>query len=375
VTSAHDGSRLEVLTHGAVSMTRDLIRIDSESGGDGQRTILHLGAEYMRAAGFDIEMDTHHPQFMLATTGARDSPHLLMACHVDTVPAGSRQDWTHDPHAAVLDASDRLFGRGACDMKSGTAAAMTTTAAAGQAGVDCALLLTTDEEIGSLGAKAAVGSVSRLAVGAMVIPEPSRNEVFLGHRGAFWLDLIAQGVAAHGSTPELGSNAALTLAAAVLDLTEAFADEVDTSALGRLTINVGAISAGSARNIVPDRARAQVDIRYADDGHRERITDWLAQREDVAAEVVMDLPPLSTSPEDTWITSLPVTAVRPAAPFFTDAAYLHAAHPRAPIAIWGPGDPGQAHSRDESVHIGEIAFAVQQFEQTLAAWPRQVVVR
>src|SRR5690606_8573207 len=102
--------------------------------------------------------DRDHPWTLLRTPTDPGRRQLLLACHVDTVPVPEPGDWARDPFGADLDGG-RVWGRGGSDMKAGLVAA-----AAAVAGADpetpVALLLTSDEEIGSQGAAAAAAAVA-----------------------------------------------------------------------------------------------------------------------------------------------------------------------------------------------------------------------
>lgn len=181
---------------------------------------------------------------------------------MDTVPEGDPARWSRDPLDGGI-VADRIVGRGASHMKGGLAACVTALAAAARNRVPCGLLLTTDEETGCHGARAAADVLRPIAVGAVVVPESTDNNVLLGHRGALWIRLTVRGVAAYGSTPYPGRNALIPVAAAALDA-ETNLPVRRHPVLGATTVNVGTMSAGVAPNIVPDRAEAGFDVRYVD---------------------------------------------------------------------------------------------------------------
>src|SRR5690606_8154366 len=118
----------------------------------------------------------------------------------------------YDPFAGRIE-DGRLYGRGACDMKSGVAA-LVTAALNSPVPLDEApgvvLVLTAAEETGCRGAAAMVREGMDLGkAGAIVVAEPTGNQPLLGHKGALWLRLCLSGKAAHGSMPERGDNALL----------------------------------------------------------------------------------------------------------------------------------------------------------------------
>ena len=355
-----------------VSLTQQLIRIPSISGDQGQQEVLGLIADRLGDADFVVHRDVFVPQrFLLVTTRTADAgAALLFLCHADTVPLGDPAAWARDPFSG--DVSDgRVWGRGASDMKSGLAAAVVALLSAGPYGPPAALLLTTDEEVGCLGARAAAEALARLDVGAMVVPESTNNRVVLGHRGALWLNLLATGVAAHGSTPQLGSNALLAMARTLVDIAERLPLGPGEAILGPTTINVATMASGTAPNIVPERAVATLDIRFAGADEPAAILSWLAQRHP-ALEVctALQVGRLLGTADSPWIGSLPADLAQPpSADYFTDAAVLAELFPAAPVAVWGPGQAELAHRRDESVSVEQVDAAVELFAATLRAWP------
>ena len=355
-----------------IALTQELVRLPSVSSSDGQQAVLSFLGEHLRHEGFVVKLDGGtSPQFLLATSSTvRESPVLLFVCHVDTVPVGDLSEWTRDPFAGEI-SDGRIWGRGSSDMKSGLAASMVALLEAGAAGPSAALLLTTDEEIGCLGAAAARYALEPLNVQAIVVPESTDNLVALGHRGALWLRLAAQGVAAHGGTPELGKSALLSLAGSLIDIDARFPRRAGGAGLGSTTINFGTMSAGTAPNIVADRASAIVDIRFSGRDEPVSLLEWFAQNEpELVVESLLEIGPLSTPAGSAWIKSLSAEIAEPAsANYFTDTAVLAPMFPRVPVAIWGPGQGHLAHARDESVPVRQIRDAVAMYATTLTAWP------
>lgn len=356
----------------AVALTQQLVRVPSVSGTPGEQEILHLLADRLRDAEFVVRVDDSAPQrFLLATTTTAPAGQvLLFVCHVDTVPVGDPASWARPPLSGDT-ADGRLWGRGASDMKSGLAAAVIALLQSGPHRSPAALLLTTGEELGCFGAAAATKVLVGLDVAALMVPESTDNRIVLGHRGALWLDLVARGAAAHGGTPQLGTNALLALARSLVDIDARLPRGPGEAILGATTVNVGTMAAGTAPNIVPEHATATVDIRFASTDEPAVIQSWLASNHpDLEVTTALEVARLLGTPDSAWIRSLPADlAEPPSANYFTDAAVLASLFPAAPVAIWGPGQPDLAHVRDESVRIDRITAAVELYGAVLAAWP------
>lgn len=353
-----------------VDLVRELVRRPTVSGDAGaQRAVIGVVGDVLAAAAPALQRhegtDRDQPWTLFTSATDPRRPRLLVACHVDTVPATDPAGWQRDPFGADLDGG-RVWGRGGSDMKAGLVAAVAAVAAADPQ-VPLALLLTSDEEIGSRGAAAAAGAVADLAVGAVVVPEATGNRVVLGHRGALWLAVRATGRAAHGSTPERGHNALLDLVA-VLGRAGRELPLATDPFLGTETWNPGVLQAGTVPNVVPDRAEVLVDQRTVGTG--AGLADWWRAQPEVAdVGVLVDLPPVRTDPADPWVAGLPATVEPGPATYFTDASVLGAVTGGAPVVVWGPGTPSVMHAVDEYVEVAEVDQAVTALGTVLGRWP------
>ena len=352
-----------------VALVRELVGRRTVSGdAAAQRDALGVVADVVRARAPHLEVttgtDPDHPWTLLRTPTDPAQRQLLFACHVDTVPAADAPDWQRDPFGAELD-EGRVWGRGGSDMKAGLAASAAALAAVDPL-VPVALLLTSDEEIGSQGAAAAAEAVAGQRIGAVVVPEATGNHVVLGHKGALWLAVRTAGRAAHGSTPERGHNAVLDLVAVLgragRDLplgTDAF--------LGTETWNPGLVAGGTVPNVVPDRAEAVIDMRTVGDG-RALLAWWRDQPEVAEVDIRVDLPPVGTPADDPWVAALPAPVLSVPATYFTDASVLGQVVGGAPMVVWGPGTPAVMHARDEYVEVAELEQAAAVFTDVASRW-------
>jgi succinyl-diaminopimelate desuccinylase len=237
-----------------------------------------------------ITVDPEKPNLLATVSGASDRT-LCFNGHLDTVPFDA-DDWSHDPVGERV--GDRLYGRGATDMK-GPVAAMIQTALAfdrtdTEPPVTLVFAFVSDEETGG-----DAGLTTLLDEGfdpdACVVGETTsragRYSVSVADRGNIWLTVEASGTAAHGSRPMIGTNAIDRLYAAVEQLRSEFGErklpidaamdpiieesvgfyepEAGAEATRRLyrypTINLGTIEGGTAINTVPASATARIDIR------------------------------------------------------------------------------------------------------------------
>src|SRR5205085_10156588 len=135
--------------------------------------------------------------------------------------------------------------------------------------------------------------------GALVVGEPTGNRPVIGHKGALWLRARTRGVTAHGSMPQMGVNAVIKAAQAVLALSAFRFDVAPDPLLGAPTLNVGTIKGGLNVNSVPDEAVIGIDIRTIPAQRhaelRRRLQDTVGP--DLTLEPIVDLEGIRT-PED-----------------------------------------------------------------------------
>ena len=234
--------------------------VSVESGSRDKAGVDRVGrlvAERFAALGFAVERipETDCGDHLVARRAGGGHGRLLALIHLDTVwPAGTLAD---DPFRIV---DGRAYGPGVLDMKGGWVVLLSALQTLDEAGWDglasTTVFLTGDEELGSPRGRPWIERAAREADWALVM-EPARENgdvvVARGMVGAVYLDVT--GVTAHAVYPDRGASAIRDLAHKVLEL-EALSDP----ARGVL-VNVGTIQAGSARQVIPDRARASVDVR------------------------------------------------------------------------------------------------------------------
>lgn len=365
-----------------VELTRELIAFDTVNPPGQEKRCARFLADILALAGFDTTLREFEPDRANLIANWRGSGHgarLIFTGHIDVVPLGARA-WTRDPFAAEI-VDGRLYGRGSSDMKSGVAAfvcaALEHTASDANLS-NLALIITSGEETGCVGASSLVAEGDLGTAGAIVVGEPTANAVCVGHKGALWLNAVTTGVTAHGSMPEKGDNA-ISKAARVIGRLESFAFDAEPHAvLGPPTLSVNTIRGGININSVPDRTEIGVDIRTVPSVEHAGLKRALGQHigEKVNMEVLLDLPGVWTSPELEWVKRVmriaaDVTgsaALPGAATFFSDASVLTPAMGMPATIILGPGEPGQAHQTDEWCSVARIHAAVEIYRNILRDW-------
>jgi len=215
---------VEAAADEVVAFTGDLIRIPTvnppgECYEDCARLIGRMldrcdfGVEYHAAEGRP-EHTPQHPRLNVigSRRGRRARPAVHLNGHFDVVPAGS--GWTIDPFGGIV-RDGRIYGRGACDMKAGIAAAVFAAEAIRRAGIalegSIEISGTVDEESGGFAGVAWLAQRQRISAtntDCVIIPEPLNvDRICVGHRGVYWFEIETRGRIGHGSMPFLGVNA------------------------------------------------------------------------------------------------------------------------------------------------------------------------
>jgi succinyl-diaminopimelate desuccinylase len=283
-----------------------------------------------------------------------DDAAVVLAGHLDTVPAqDNRPGWIAD---------GRVHGLGASDMK-GALAVMVELALAG-APYRC-LFFGREELPAAESALAPLLEREPLAAELVVMMEPTACELHagcLGNINAMWL---FRGRSGHSARPWTADNAIERAAAGVAALAGHAPVRHAFDGLEFVEVaSVTRIAGGIAANVIPDRAECQVNFRYAPGrtptAAEARLAELCAGHGELRIDSNAPSGPVASGPRvDALVAAgglrrAPKQAWTPVAEF--GAAGLDAVN-------FGPGDPAQAHRRDESVEIGALERAYRVLER------------
>ena len=255
----------------AKSLLGKLIGFASVSAAPNRDIIEYIaGVLSDRGARVDILPDASGQKANLfATLGPDAHGGIVLSGHSDVVPV-TGQDWQSDPFE-MAEEEGRLYGRGSCDMKGfiACALAMLPTFAARPLTRPLHFAITHDEEVGCLGARALCAWLAEREhrPSVALIGEPTEMRVIEGHKGCCEYTVRFQGLAGHGSAPDLGVNAveaAVRYVARLMDLADrlrARAPDGSPFSPPWTTINTGALVGGSAHNVIPQEARVDWECR------------------------------------------------------------------------------------------------------------------
>jgi len=226
-------------------------------------------AEETRALGAMVRLDEQAQRgdhVIARWAGAPARKQVLILCHMDTVwPPGTLAE--RPPRTE----QGRLYGPGSYDMKGGIVITLTALRGLRTLGLwperPITILFTSDEELGSRTSRALIEDEARRSDLVLVMePAMSSGAVKTSRKGTGLFVVTTTGVASHaGAAHDEGVNAIEELAHQILALQRMTDYERGT------TVSVGRVQGGGRSNVVPDRARAWVDLRVATRGEGQRM--------------------------------------------------------------------------------------------------------
>ena len=367
-----------------INLAQNLVRIESVSGGQGENRIAQFIANYFIDHQIPVEwqeVEPHRANLIAEVRGALgEGPCLLLNGHMDTVPIGS--GWKYPPLGGEI-VNNRLYGRGACDMKGALAAMMYTAKLialfAPYLYGKLKILFVVDEEQDNAGIKKWVERYREEGdmIDFAVVGEPTGLNISLGHRGVAAYRVEIKGKACHAAVAERGVNA-IYLASEVIREIEKRNKELEAikdTDLGSPAFSVGKIQGGFSPNVVPESCTFEVDVRTLPDFPLERIRMVLeAAIEDVQksrgfrfdytiTQSIPHLPPskVSRTLKVVELLSRSIAEVPGEIPTFSpfpascEASFLLEAG--IPALIFGPGKIEEAHSANEFVSVTDVVAA------------------
>jgi succinyl-diaminopimelate desuccinylase len=265
---------------------------------DGIRSAAGFVKGWLEARDIDVHTETNNGLPVLAATvGAPEGPELVFHGHLDVVPGAAEQ---FQPRLE----GERLFGRGAYDMKGGLAAMMCATRdLVGQDAVRVHFVCVCDEESeedqnrGSDFVVREMGLTGDFAITG----EPTDLQIGVQAKGVLLLRLEVRGRSAHGSTPWLGDNAVLK-AMGVFRAIESLPFARESSELfDRPSVNLGRVSGGDVPNKVPELCTIDVDIRYLPGQDADAILEDVQKLPDITLKTCFRRDPVVVSRNNPYV--------------------------------------------------------------------------
>lgn len=312
--------------------------------------------------------------------------------HQDTVSVEDPSAWKHDPFKAEID-GDKLFGRGAADMKSGLAAQVITLIDLVDEGIEIdgkiRFIATAGEEYGTPGANRLNEQGVANDLSALVVGEPTNGQVIYAHSGSLNYQIKSIGKAVHSSRPAEGINAITGLSKYIDAEATLFNDAPEDKILGQLQHSITLIKGGEQVNIIPDYAELYGNIRPTESFDNDQVIATI--KNEVAKinkdtefhlefNLIHNFRPVETEPDNPFITLVDQAAkdnyqdrdvelqIINAA---TDASVFITSNPKLPVVIMGADESSVAHQTDEYTTLTSYYETVETYESIAKTYFKQ----
>jgi succinyl-diaminopimelate desuccinylase len=291
------------------ALTERLITYDTSTL-EGMQSAAGFIKGWLEARDVEVTGTVHNGRPVLAgTIGPAGGPTIVLHGHLDVVPARAEQ---FTPRVE----GDRLFGRGAYDMKGGLAAMMCALHdLSAEDRVRVHFVCVSDEESEEVEQRGSDYLVEQGYVGDFAITgEPTDMHIGIQAKGVLAMRIEVTGLAAHGSTPWVGDNAVLK-AVDVFRRIEVLPFARESSDLfDRPSINLGRIVGGDAMNKVPDLCVIDVDVRYLPGQDADEIRAAVDALPDATVVKVFHRQPAIVERDDPFVQALGEAISRVAPP-------------------------------------------------------------
>jgi len=368
-----------------------LISFDTTSRGS-NLGLIEWTRDYLKGIGIQSRLTydaAGNKANLFATVESGSKPGIVLSGHTDVVPVDG-QNWSSDPFKANL-RGDRIFGRGACDMKSYLAVilGMAPRFAAADLKAPIHFALSYDEEVGCVGARGLLEDLARnnIRPAGAIIGEPTSMQPVIAHKGKRSYQCCVRGKEAHSALTPQGVNA-IEYAARIISYIRHMAERMRDCEprdygfdVPFTTLQTGVISGGTAGNIVPRECVFQFEFRYlpgADPEALEREIKDYAERvilpemrgtdpdTGISFETRAEIPGLNTVEEEELTRLAQALSRNKSASkvaYATEGGLFQQAG--IPAIICGPGSIEQAHRPDEYVTLEQVALCESFMERLL----------
>lgn len=364
-----------------IRLTQQMVQIESSNPGTFEAAMFEFVYDWLqRNTSAEIFRKPVHPgrdNIVAILRGKSRGHNLTYICHMDTMPAG--EGWEYPPFSAEI-IDGKLYGRGACDMKAGLAAAMLAFRNLSRLekplNYDFQLIATVNEEDAMTGAEQAVRDGYVNADSYVLDAEPTDSRIQVAHKGKTWFELTTHGKTCHASMPQHGCDAIAAMAEIITRVNRKLAELPVHPEMGACSATFGTIRGGWNPYIVPDACTATLDMRLTPPTTnarsaelvREAIAEGLAMVPGATCDctVTAQRPAIEKDNDSFLLAALrkAVTNVTGGElpvdffPGYTDTAVIAALTGCRNCMSFGPGSLEQAHCPNEFVPCWEITRSV-----------------
>jgi acetylornithine deacetylase len=357
----------------------ELVAIDSVSAHSNAEIAAYLSDRCV-ALGFSVKRFPYRDDNdlekvnLIAIAGTdfsnRPSVELALVGHMDTVPFDPA--WTEATKLTERDG--KLYGRGSCDTKGFIAAALNAVAITdfGKLRKPLAMIFTADEEVGLLGAKR-LAAANPLTARYSIVGEPTSLQPIRAGKGYCLAEIVVRGREGHSAYPALGASA-IFRAARLTTRIEKLAGELEREQHQDFdppftTINIGLMSGGTAKNVIPGECRMTVEWRPIPTQGSERVLDLInsavSEEQKLEPDFECEVKASRTDsgfevqPNSQFVQMMETLTGKTAGTvaFGTEAAQMMQLGAEA--VVLGPGNIRVAHRTGEFVPVDELKRCVE----------------
>ena len=266
-------NNLDIVFKNSLKILSDLIAFKTVSG-ENNNPLINYCDELLKKYGatsfktYDEEKKRANLFATLKAEKTNGKKPIIFSGHTDVVPAS--KDWNTDPFVATIK-DEKVFGRGACDMKGFIACTLAYAPIYAKANLDRDIhfSFTFDEETACQGAPLLIDELKKRNIksGICIVGEPTNMKIIDAHKGCYEYTTHFEGLAGHGSAPDKGVNAveyAVRFINKLLELREILKSKTPKDSVFTppyTTLQIGGISGGIARNVIADKCKVDWELR------------------------------------------------------------------------------------------------------------------
>jgi len=372
----------ELLFDNSVRILKDLITFKTISGQDNSSLIDYcdeilkkLGATSFRT--YDNEKKRVNLFATLKAKNSKTKKPIILSGHTDVVPVS--KGWSTDPFTATVK-GDKLYGRGACDMKGFIACALAYAPIYSKSNLDRDIhfSFTFDEETACQGAPILIEELKKRDIkdGICIIGEPTNMKIIDAHKGCYEYTTYFNGLAGHSSAPHKGVSAveyASKYVNKLIELREKLKSRAPKDSIfdpPYSTLSIGGVFGGIAHNVIADKCHVNWETRpvVKEDGvflnqeidkyanevllpEMKKVFSNASIEKDIIGEIV-GFDRVNKSEACELISSLTGDNSRQVVSFGTEAGLFQEIG--ISTVVCGPGSIDQAHKIDEFIILDEL---------------------
>ena len=383
-------NNLQTLYENSVKILADLIAFKTISGEDNNSLINYcdeilkkLGATSFKT--FDNEKKRVNLFATLKSKKSNGKKPIILSGHTDVVPVS--KSWSTDPFKATIK-GNKLYGRGACDMKGFIACALAYAPIYSKANLDRDIhfSFTFDEETGCQGVPLLIKELNKRGIndGICIVGEPTNMKIIDAHKGCYEYTTYFEGLAGHSSAPDKGVNAvefASKYINKLLEIREILKTRTPKDSVFNppyTTLQIGGISGGIARNVIADKCHVDWELRpvVKEDGEfvnsemdkfvKEKLLPEMIKiypKSLIKKEIIGEIIGFNRSEKSEaceLISTLTGNNSREVVSFGTEAGLFQEIG--ISTVVCGPGSIEQAHKVDEYIILDELKKCLKLLE-------------